>query len=192
MALPIIPIILAVTALGSGIVQGISQAKNAKAEAKAVLENAQVQMNERAKQARKLMSQQKTSYLKSGIYFDSGSPVDIINETYDTMQADLNAMTKDTNTKVNNLMRQGKTAFFNSILEGVANGAMSFLGTQGMMKSLGSAGSSGSSLKQILGSFGSKVSNSKAGTAVQNWYNSQRGWNVGGFGNVTGNTNKIV
>ncbi|MBQ4114640.1 hypothetical protein IJD34_04480 [bacterium] len=192
MALPIIPIILAVTALGSGIVQGISQAKNAKAEAKAVLENAQVQMNERAKQARKLMSQQKTSYLKSGVYFDSGSPVDIINETYDTMKNDLNAMTKDTNAKVNNLMRQGKTAFFNSILEGVANGAMSFLGTQGMMKSLGSTGSSGSSLKDILGTFGSKISNSKAGTAVQNWYNSQRGWTRGGFGNVTGNADKIV
>lgn len=191
MALPLIPIILAVTALGSGIVQGISQAKNAKAEAEAVVENAQVQMNERARQARKLMSQQKTSYLKSGIYFDSGSPVGVINETYDTMMNDLNAMTKDTNTKVNNLMRQGKTAFFNSILEGVANGAMSFLGAQGMANSLGSSGSSGS-LKDILGGLGSKVSNSKAGTAVQNWYNSQRGWNVGGFGNVTGSTDKVV
>ena len=192
MALPIIPIIMAVAALGSGIVQGISNAKNAKSEAKAVQEQAITQMNERARQARKLMSQQKTSFLKSGVYFDSGSPLGVINETYDVMSKDIKAMAKDTNTKVNNLMRQGKTAFFGSILEGVANGAMSFLGTQGMMKGLTSSGGSSSSLGNILSNLGSKVSNSKAGTAVQNWYNTQRGWTRGGFGSVNGSNNKIV
>lgn len=178
MALPLIPIILAVTALGSGIVQGISSAKNAKSEAKAVLENAQVQMNERAREARKLMSQQKTSYLKSGIYFNTGSPVDIINETYNVMDKDIKAMQKDADIKVNNLMRQGKTAFFNSILEGVANGAMSFLGTQGMMKGLSSAGSG--------------TTSAGIGTKLKGLYQNVTGKYTGGFGNVTGSTNKIV
>ncbi len=124
--LPILPIILAVSALGSGIVQGISSAKNAKEEAKALQSQSQEQINERAKAAKKLMQQQKTSFLKSGIYFDSGTPTDIINETYNTYSADINTLKKDTNTKVNNLMRQGKTAFFSSLLQSSANAAMSY------------------------------------------------------------------
>ena len=43
MALPLIPIIMAVAALGSGIVQGISNAKNAKSEAEAVVQQLQAQ-----------------------------------------------------------------------------------------------------------------------------------------------------
>lgn len=169
MALPIIPIILAVTALGSGIAQGISSMKNAKAEANSVREQTKEQMTERSKQAKKLMQQQKTSFLKSGVYFDSGSPLAVINETYDTMQEDINAIMKDSNTKIKNLYRQGKTAFFNSALEGVANAAMSYFmgGGSGLMSKAGTA-----------------ISNSKAGTAVQNWYNSARGWTKGGFGQL--------
>lgn len=129
--LPILPIILAVSALGSGIVQGISSAKNAKEEAKALQSQAQEQINERAKSAKKLMQQQKTSFLKSGIYFDSPTPTDIINETYNTYSDDINTLKKDTNTKVNNLMRQGKTAFFSSLLQGSANAAMSYFMTGG-------------------------------------------------------------
>ncbi len=132
MALPLIPIILAVASVASGVVQGISNAKNAKSQAKAVQEQTQEQIDARARAAKKLMQQQKTSFLKSGIYFDSGSPVDVINETYDTSIDDINAMEKDGNTKISNLMRQGKTAFFTSILDGVANGAVGFLGAGGM------------------------------------------------------------
>ena len=183
---------MAVAALGSGIVQGISNVKNAKSEAKAVQEQAQIQMNERAKQAKKLMSQQKTSFLKGGVYFDSGSPLGVINETYDVMEKDLEAIQKDSDTKINNLMRQGKTAFFGSMLEGIANGAMSFFGAQGLAKGLSSSAGSTSSLSNILSNFGSKISNTKTGATVQNWYNSQKGLTRGGFGNVNGVNDKIV
>lgn len=184
MALPIIPIIMAVAALGSGIVQGISSSKNAKAEANSVKEQALEQMTERARQAKKLMQQQKTSFLKSGVYFDSGSPLAVINETYDTMEKDVNAMAKDSDTKINNLMRQGKTAFFSSVMQGVANAALSYFmgGGSGLMSKAGTA-----------------LSNSKAGTAVSNWYNSARGWTKGGFGQLptsnglpSGNTTTIA
>lgn len=169
MALPIIPIIMAVAALGSGIAQGISSVKNSKNEANAVREQAVEQMKERSRQAKKLMQQQKTSFLKSGVYFDSGSPLAVINETYDFMQEDVNAIAKDSNTKIKNLTRQGKTAFFNSALEGVANAAMSYFmgGGSGLMSKAGTA-----------------ISNSKAGNTVQNWYNSARGWTKGGFGQL--------
>lgn len=169
MAIPIIPIIMAVAALGQGIVQGISNKKNAEAEVKALQESTQGQVNERARQAKKLMSQQKTSFLKSGVYFE-GTPEEIINETYETYQKDLADMTKDANRKSTNLMRQGKTAFYSSILEGMANAGMAYF----------MGGGNGSALKSI----GQKISNSNAGTAVQNWYNSARGWTKGGFGQL--------
>ncbi len=185
MALPLLPIILAVTALGSGIVQGISSAKNTKNEAKALQQQAQDQINERARQAKKLMSQQKTSFLKSGVYFDSGSPLAVINETYDTMNQDINAITNDSNTKINNLMRQGKTAFFGSLIESVANAGMAYFMGGGDSK--------------LLSSAGQKISNSQIGTSFQNWYNGLRGWNKGGFGQLptnngytNSNVNKIV
>jgi hypothetical protein len=160
---------MAVAALGQGIVQGISNAKNAKAEANEVAEQLKAQTYERARQAKKLMQQQKTSFLKSGVYFDSGSPLAVLDETYDTAMSDINDMQKDSNAKINNLMRQGKTAFFSSIMEGVGNAALGyFLG-----------GGSG-----LLSKAGSTISNSKAGVAVQNWYNSARGWTKGGFGQL--------
>lgn len=172
MALPLIPIILAVTALGSGIVQGISNAKNAKEEVKALQESTQAQINERARNAKKLMSQQKTSFLKSGVYF-TGSPQDIINETYETYQKDIGDMIKDAEKKSDNLMRQGKTAFYSSLLEGVANAGMGYF--------------MGGGSKNLLSNLGSKISSSKAGATVSNWYNSARGWTKGGFGQLPTN-----
>lgn len=154
MAIPLIPIILAVSALGSGIVQGISSMKNARAEEKALKEATVAQVNERAKQAKKLMQEQKTSFLKGGVYFDSGSPVDIINETYDTYKQDIGDMIKDTETKSKNLIRQGRTAFYSSLLEGVANAGMSyFMGTKGL------TALKGGSSTTTAGSFASKLSN---------------------------------
>lgn len=184
MALPLIPIIMAVAALGSGIVQGITEAKNAQSQAEAVTEQLKVQAGERARQAKKLMQQQKTSFLKSGVYFDSGSPLSVIDETYDYMEQDVKAMQKDADAKITNLMRQGKTAFFGSMLQSVANAGMAyFLG--------------GGKATSALSNLGSTVSNSKAGTAVSNWYNSIRGWNKGGFGTATGsglpsNNSKLI
>ncbi|MDY6358443.1 MAG: hypothetical protein SPL73_05730 [Cyanobacteriota bacterium] len=180
MAIPFIPILMAVAALGSGIVQGISSVKNAKYQAESVANQATDQMTERSRQAKKLMQQQKTSFLKSGIYFDSGTPLSVLNETYDTMDKDVNAMANDANSKINNLYREGKTAFWNSAMQGVANTALSFGMTGGNAKTF---------------SLGS----SKAGAAVWNWYNKAKGYTHGGFGTLTknnglptGNNYKIV
>ncbi len=167
MALPLIPIIMAVASVASGLVQGISNAKNAKSEAQAVQESTKEQINERAKTAKKLMQQQKTSFLKSGVYFDSGTPVDIINETYDTSVEDINTMIKDSDTKVNNLMRQGKTAFWGSLLQGVANGSMSYF----MGGGIGSAASGAAS---------------SAKNNFTNWYQNITGKYKGGFGTASG------
>lgn len=186
MALPLIPIIMAVASLGSGIVQGISSLKNSREEENAIRQQANEQMTERAKQAKKLMQQQKTSFLKSGVYFDSGTPLEVINETYDTMEKDVKQMAKDTDTKIQNLYRQGKTAFFNSVVEGIGNSALSYFmgGGNGLFSNLTSE-------------ITSKASN--VGNSISNWYNSARGWTKGSFGSLptknglpSGNTTKFV
>lgn len=144
---------MAVTALGSGLVQGISNMKNARAEEKALKEATVAQVNERAKQAKKLMQEQKTSFLKSGVYFDSGSPQDIIAETYDTYKQDIGDMIKDTEIKSKNLIREGRTAFFTSLLGGIANAGMSyFMGTNGLsaLKGGSSTVTAGSLKSKIL------------------------------------------
>lgn len=177
MALPIIPIILAVTALGSGIAQGISAVKNSKAEAKAIQQSTTEQINERARQAKKLMQQQKTSFLKGGVYFDSGSPLDVINETYEFMDKDIKTMANDANKQIKNLTRQGKTAFASSIVQGVANAAMSYFGASAM----GGALSSGSAGAGIAGSASTAKNN------FMNWWQNLSGKYRGGFGPVSNN-----
>lgn len=167
MAIPLIPIVLAVAGLANGAIQGISQARNARNEAKAVQSQTKDKVNERARQARKLMSQQKTSFLKSGVYFE-GTPEAVINETYDTSLEDINAMIKDTDTATNNLMRQGRTALFSSLLNGVIQGAAS-------------------SFSNGYGSGNITSSGSKLKTKIQNWYNSKRGWTIGDFGGNSSN-----
>lgn len=122
---------MAVASLASGAAQGYSNAKNAKEEAKLIRQQEKDQINERARQAIKLMNQQKTSYLKAGVYFDSGSATDVIDETYDTMQEDINSIRADSNTKVNNLIRQGRTAFASSLLGGAQQGAQSYFQANG-------------------------------------------------------------
>lgn len=172
MALPLIPIILAVSALGSGLVQGISSVKNAKAEAKAIQESTQAQINERARQAKKLMSQQKSSFLKGGVYFDSGSPLDVINETYDTSMKDISAMLKDANMQSMNLERQGKTAFAGSILKAVANAGMSYFGA---------------------GTLGAKAtSGTTTANKFRSWWENTTGNYRGGFSSPSGNADKIA
>ena len=115
-------------AIIQAIVQGITNAfstfhymKESKTQAKEIGEQAQEQANERAKKARYAMSEQKTSFLKSGVYFDSGSPLDVINETYNTMNEDINSINRDSVKQQQKLIRAGRTAFWAFALDPVGN-----------------------------------------------------------------------
>ncbi len=147
MAVPIIPIIMAVAALASGVAQGYSNAKNAHEEAKATQKQTKDQINVRAREARKLMNQQKTSFLKSGVYFNSGTAADVIDETYNVMQEDIQAMATDSETRVANLIRQGKTSFFTSLLGGASSAASSFYNAGGTIKAPSSTATTSSAGK---------------------------------------------
>ena len=127
MAIPIIPIIMAVTALASGVSKAVSSVKDAKAQAKATKVEAEQQIQEKARQAAKLMSQQKSSFLKGGVYFE-GSPEDVINETFDFANEDIRRLTNNANTSIKNTMRKGRTAFATSLMDAVVGGLSGFGG----------------------------------------------------------------
>lgn len=150
MAIPIIPIIMAVTALASGVTKAVSAVKDSKAQAKVAKAQAEEQVNERARQAVKLMNQQKTSFLKGGVYFD-GTPEAILDETYDFMKKDIGIMKNNANTNIKNIMRQGRTAFASSLMDSVT-GALSGYATGA--KATGFTGEAGGVMDKIRDVFG--------------------------------------
>jgi hypothetical protein len=150
MAIPIIPIIMAVTALASGVTKAVSAVKDSKAQAKVAKAQAEEQVNERARQAVKLMNQQKTSFLKGGVYFD-GTPEAVLDETYDFMKSDIDTMKNNANTNIKNIMRQGRTAFASSLMDSVT-GALSGYATGA--KATGFTGEAGGVMDKIRDVFG--------------------------------------
>lgn len=95
--------------------------KETKQQAKEMQGQAQEQADARAKKAKYDMQQQKTSFLKGGVYFDSGTPTQVINETYNTAMQDINAINQDTLTAQKKLKRAGRTAFITHIIDPVGN-----------------------------------------------------------------------
>lgn len=178
MAIPIIPIIMAVTALASGVSKAVSSVKDAKAQARATKAEAEQQIQEKARQAAKLMSQQKSSFLKGGVYFE-GSPEDVINETYDFANEDIQRLTSNANTSIKNTMRKGRTAFATSLMDAVVGGLSGFAG--GMQVSGGGNNFAGGSstngegiMDKLRDVFGRKTNL------------------TGGFGSVDGTNDKIA
>lgn len=149
MALPLIPIIMAVAGLASGVAKGIGELKNKNEEAKTQQRASQQEINERIREATKLMSQQKNSFLKGGVYFE-GTPEAIVNETYDFMKRDVDVMKDNANTQLKKLAREGRTAFATSILEGIASGAMGYANAGGTVGGFGASGNQAGNLMQKI------------------------------------------
>lgn len=111
-------------AIAKGLTNALSTASyisENKQQAKEIARQAQEQADERAKKAKALMQQQKTSFLKGGVYFDSGSPVAVIDETYDTAMEDIEAINRDSVTQQKKLIRAGKTAFASFLIDPLGN-----------------------------------------------------------------------
>lgn len=92
-----------------------------KKQAKEIAYQAQEQADDRARQAKKLMSQQKTSFLKGGVYFNDGSANDVIGETYDTAMRDISAINRDSITNQKRLIRSSQTAALTYLIDPVKN-----------------------------------------------------------------------
>lgn len=115
-------------AIIQAIVQGVtnfvstmSYIKENKTQAKQLAEQAQQQADQRGKKAKYDMQRQKTSFLKGGVYFNDGTPAEVIDETYNTAMEDISAINKDSMNAQKKLIRAGKTALFTFLLDPVGN-----------------------------------------------------------------------
>ena len=185
MAIPLIPLIMAVASLGLGVAQGVSSVKQTQDQLDANTAQANDAITARKKQAIKLLNQQKTSFLKSGVYLE-GTPEAVLDETATTSAEDIQALLNDSDNKANLLKRQGTTAFASSMLSALTGAATSFIGLGGLGNAANAAGSAATTDTLVK-----SVSGSRIGTNVQNWYSGLRGWSKGGFGGSTSGT-KIV
>lgn len=140
-------------AIFQAIAQGLTNAFATKSyidenkkQAEEIARQAQEQADERAKKAKAVMQQQKSSFLKGGVYFDSGSPVSVIDETYDTAMQDISAIEKDSLTQQAKLIRAGKTAFYSFLIDPVGNNGSQLAGNifEGFNSKKNASGSNGS------------------------------------------------
>lgn len=164
-----IPIIMAVSALAKGISDGVSSVRNAKAQAKAVQTQTQEKVNARARESKKLMSLQKSQFLKSGVYYD-GSPLQVINESYNTSRDDINAIVNDGRNQIKGLQNSANSSFTSSIIQGIGNAALSYFGAGGFT----SAGASLTKGASMTGSIAKNVAGSKT------WLTSRNSMNIFG------------
>ena len=102
-------------------VSTLSYISESKKQASEIASQAQAQADERARQSKKMMQQQKTSFLKSGVYFNDGSAKAVIDETYDTAMRDINDINKDSITNQKKLIRSSKIAGLTYLLDPVGN-----------------------------------------------------------------------
>ena len=119
----------AIASLVGNTVSTYQNIKENKKQAKEIAQQYQEKADARAREAKALMSQQKTSFLKGGVYFDTGSANEVINETYGTYQKDLQAMNLDSTIAQNRLIRSGKTAFWNYLANPLGSSGTSARGS---------------------------------------------------------------
>lgn len=105
----------------TNFVSTMSYIKENKTQAKQLAEQAQEQADQRGKKAKYDMQHQKTSFLKGGVYFNDGTPAEVIDETYNTAMEDINSINKDSINSQKKLIRAGKTALFTFLVDPIGN-----------------------------------------------------------------------
>jgi len=111
----------AILGTGAGIAKGVADKKQAGRNADLLNKQAGFAAQERMRQADKLKSMQKVSYLKSGVLL-SGTPELVMNETMDFAQADARQIFRTKDIQTRNLQSAAKTGMFTNTLQGLSSG----------------------------------------------------------------------
>ena len=105
---------LAIT--GLQVAKAIGDYNQAKSQAKSIKEQGKQAAATRAQEIRALAAEQRVSYLASGLELE-GTPMAVINDTYNTGLEDIKAINSSTRTQMKNTMKQGQA----SLLGGLAS-----------------------------------------------------------------------
>ncbi len=123
------PISLAIigtaVAAGGEIYQGISEAQAAEEQANIVGKQASESARERKRQIQRLASKQKVSFLKSGVSLE-GTPIDILSETFNIGQQDINAILETGRSQQRALIKGGRDALIGGFTKAIGTGLTGF------------------------------------------------------------------
>lgn len=135
--------------LGLSLLQAHSAIEQSEDEAQAVVDQANLEAENKSKQTRLLAARQQVSFLNSGLTLE-GTPLSAINNTFDVGLADVNQITENANKQAKNIISSGRTEAISSLASGVSG--MSFGGGD-IFSGSGFLGSQGSVSRTI--EFGS-------------------------------------
>ena len=99
---------------GLRVASAISNYKQSKSQAKSIQEQGRQAAVARANEIRALAAEQRVSYLASGLELE-GTPMSVINDTYNTGVEDINAIKSSTTTQMRNTLKQGKSSLLGSL-----------------------------------------------------------------------------
>jgi len=138
------PLSLGIIALGAAsaglsIAGGVAAQERSEKQAEAIALEGKIKANERAKQVRRLASQQKVSFLSSGIALTGeGTPMSVLGETFQFGAEDIDLITQNYQTQVENVLSRGRSEF----LTGLGQGITGFAGTIAPLFGPGAGGAS--------------------------------------------------
>lgn len=108
--------------LGLKGLQAASQISNANKQAKATIEQGNIALANKQKDIMRLAGSQQNSFLSSGLTLE-GTPLNVIDSTFNSGITDLSQLSKNYNTTARNQISAGRTAALGSLTEGLGMAA---------------------------------------------------------------------
>ena len=130
---------LSFLSLGLGLFQAHSGIGAAEDQAEAVVAQGNLQAEDRARRVRLNAATQQSSFLNSGLTLD-GTPMSVIQNTFDVGISDINQITSNANKQSKNILSQARTQAITQIA-GAAIGAAGGFGGAPATSGAGGAGS---------------------------------------------------
>lgn len=108
---------------GLQVAKAVGDYNQSKSQARQIREQSKQAAKARAQEIRALAAEQRASYLASGLELE-GTPMSVINDTYNTGLEDITAIGTSAKTQMKNTLRQGRS----SLLGGFASAGVSLYG----------------------------------------------------------------
>ena len=99
---------------GLGVASAIGNFNQSKSQARQAAHTGAIEAENRADEIRSLAARQRVSYLQAGLDLE-GTPMAVINDTYNTGINDVNAITGGYNRQAKNIMRQARAQLLGNL-----------------------------------------------------------------------------
>lgn len=139
--------------IGFSVLKGASEMSQSRREAKAIIAEGNIAASNKAKEVARKAASQQVSFLNSGLTLE-GTPMNIIDSTFNTGLEDINQTLSNYNTAAKNKISGGRTAFIGSLASGFTGASIA--------PSIGSWGDIGSTIFNTSASIGGMFNGSPA------------------------------